>query len=51
MRKGIATSSDEDKEDKEKDGKSETLVGVVQSGGQGTNTDIRIGHLGSSSYH
>ena len=51
VKKEIATSSDEEKEDKEEDGKNETLVGVVQSGRQDTKTYIRLGHLGPSFYH
>ena len=51
VKKEIATSSDEEQEDNDDDKKSQTLVRVVQSFGQSTETDIRLGHLGPSSYH
>ena len=51
MRKEIATSLDEEKEDNEEDGKSEKLVGLVQLGGQDTETFTIVGHLGPSFYH
>ena len=51
MIKEITTSLDEENEDKEEDGKSEISVAVVQSSGQYTETDTRLGHLGPSFYH
>lgn len=51
VRKKIATSSDEEKKDNEEDRKNETLVRVVQSGGQDTKIDTRLGHRGPSFYH
>ena len=51
VRKEIDTSSDEEKENKEEDRKSKTVVGVVQSDSQDTKIYTRLGHLGPNFYH
>ena len=51
VRKEIASSSEDEGDDKEDDKNGEALVGVVHSGGHGTIIDLGSGGLGSSFNH